>query len=93
MFDAPPIVEQLPAISQEEVLTVYASYHYGFCPLRHSSERLSQFADAAMQYKMLTIANSFEKLVDWAEREEEKQLNQEWAEQEAHIEHLRHDYR
>lgn len=93
MIDSPAIVEQLPSISQAEVLNVYASYQYGHPPLRHSSERLGEYADAAEQYGMYTIADDFEKLVCWAEREEEKERNQEWAEQEAHIEHLRHDYR
>lgn len=94
MFDAPPaIVRQDQLITQTEVMNQYCHYHYGLCPLRHSAEQLDRYADAARKFGMITIADGFEKLVLWAEREEEKLRNQEWAEQQAHVDYLRKDYR
>mgnify|MGYP000072335450 CR=1 FL=1 len=94
MIDVPPaIVRQDQLITQSEVMIQYCHYWYGGCPLRHSSEQLGRYADAAKQFGMVTIADDFEKIVAWAEREEEKERNQEWAEHEAHVDHLRKDYR
>jgi hypothetical protein len=94
MIDAPPaIVRQDQLITQSEVMNQYCNYHYGLCPLRHSSEQLGRYADAAKQFGFITIAEGFEKLVGWAEREEEKERDHEMAEHEAHVDHLRKDYR